>query len=216
MRQVRDVIRLKSAGMPTREIARRVERRVDGAVDDPPVRGGGPELAVARRRHRHRAGGPAVRRLRSQPGHPAGPAPAGRAGLGFMCTANSAQARDAVDPVGGIHRERARRVSLLALLRALPGLGRSTVGDDAPVACGRRQAVRRLCGRRRAGGDRPAHRRAARRADLRRGARRIELHLRAGDLDAGGSPIGSAATSAPSRRSAACRRCWCRTIPRSR
>jgi hypothetical protein len=37
----------------------------------------------------------------------------------------------------------------------------------------------------RAGGDRQAHRRTARRADLRRGARRIELHLRAGDLDAG-------------------------------
>jgi transposase len=33
------------------------------------------------------------------------------------------------------------------------------------------------------------------RADFRRGARRIELHLRAGDLDV-------------SRRSAACRRCW--------
>lgn len=37
-------------------------------------------------------------------------------------------------------------------------------GDHAPVARGRRQAVRRLCGRRRAGGDRPAHRRTALRA----------------------------------------------------
>ena len=59
-----------------------------------------------------------------------------------------------------------------------------------------------------------------RRADLRRGARRIELHLRAGDpafAGAGsgrrGAPTGSAATSAPSRRSAACRHCWCRTTP---
>jgi transposase len=30
-----------------------------------------------------------------------------------------------------------------------------------------------------------------------------------------GSPTGSAATSAPSRRSVACRRCWCPTTPRS-
>lgn len=36
-----------------------------------------------------------------------------------------------------------------------------------------------------AGGDRPAHWRTARRADLCRGARRIKLHLRAGDQDAG-------------------------------
>jgi transposase len=40
-------------------------------------------------------------------------------------------------------------------------------------------------GRRRAKGDRPADRRAARRVNLRRSTRRIELHLRAGDLDAG-------------------------------
>src|SRR6202795_197851 len=40
MRHVRDVIRLKSAGMPSREIARRVGTApFDGAVDDPPVRG---------------------------------------------------------------------------------------------------------------------------------------------------------------------------------
>ena len=55
------------------------------------------------------------------------------------------------------------------------------------------QAVRRLCRRRRAGGDRPAHRRIGEGADLRRRARRVELHLRAGDLDAGASPTGSAA-----------------------
>jgi hypothetical protein len=40
------------------------------------------------------------------------------------------------------------------------------------------------CRRRCAGGDRPAHRRAAKRSDLRRGAGRVELHLCASDLDA--------------------------------
>lgn len=42
MRHVRDVIRLRSAGMPTREIARRMGQPLDGAVDDPPIRGGAP------------------------------------------------------------------------------------------------------------------------------------------------------------------------------
>lgn len=45
--------------------------------------------------------------------------------------------------------------------------------------------VRRGATRCRAGGDRPAHRRAAQCADFRRGARRIELHVCAGDLDSG-------------------------------
>jgi hypothetical protein len=45
MHHVRDVIRLKSAGMPIRQIARRIG---GGAFNrpaaDPPVRGGGPDL----------------------------------------------------------------------------------------------------------------------------------------------------------------------------
>jgi hypothetical protein len=48
MRHVRDVMRLKSAGMPIREIARDGDSPVDGAVDNPPVRGGGADLAIAR------------------------------------------------------------------------------------------------------------------------------------------------------------------------
>jgi hypothetical protein len=48
MRHVRDVIRLKLAGMPSREIAAGGDGTFDGAVDDPPVRGIGAELAVAR------------------------------------------------------------------------------------------------------------------------------------------------------------------------
>jgi hypothetical protein len=61
MRHVRDVIRLKLAGMATRAIARRVSAAPSGAVDDPPVRGGRVDLAFARQHHRRGAGGPAVR-----------------------------------------------------------------------------------------------------------------------------------------------------------
>ncbi|MGY4179196.1 hypothetical protein ACVIHH_004487 [Bradyrhizobium sp. USDA 4518] len=95
MRHVRDVIRLKSAGMPTREIARRM------------------------------------------PGKP---------------------------PVGDDAQSHAAGHKLFV----------DYAGDSVPVV------IDRLTGER------------AQRADLRRGARRIELHLRAGDLDAGLSltPLG--------------------------
>ena len=39
--------------------------------------------------------------------------------------------------MGGVHRRGAWRVSLFAVLRVVPRLGRPVVGDDAPVACGR-------------------------------------------------------------------------------
>jgi hypothetical protein len=82
-----------------------------------------------------------------------------------------------------------------SLLRALPWLGRPAVGDDAPVARGRRQAVRRPCGRRR----------APRRSSSRCSAHRASPTRRR--LGRRGLPIGSAAMSAPSRPSAASRRC---------
>ncbi len=56
-------------------------------------------------------------------GNRPGPSPAGRAGLGGGASRAQAQARGAVDPVGGIHRKRPRWVSLSALLRTLPRLG---------------------------------------------------------------------------------------------
>ncbi len=61
--------------------------------------------------HRHGAGAPAVRRCGSRLRHPARPSPAGGAGLGGGASRAQAQARDAVDPVGGVHRGRTRRVT---------------------------------------------------------------------------------------------------------
>jgi hypothetical protein len=110
MRQVRDVIRLKSAGMPTREIARRV--------------GAAPSTVRS-----------TIRRFEA--------AVAGR------CPT----------------------ASLMVTMRQSHAAGDKLfvdyAGDGVPVVIDW------------------AHRRAAHRADFRRGARRIELHLRAGDLDAG-------------------------------
>src|SRR6266702_909044 len=172
MRHVRDVIRLKSAGMPTREIARRMGtapstvrlmiRRFEAAGLTWPLPDDITDTELEARLF---------------------------AGVGAGTSTRRGHRRQTEPDWAAVHRElkrkhvtlsivweeyiagRTRRVSLFALLRALPRLGRPPVGDDAPVACGRRQTVRRLCGRRRASGNRPAHRRAARRADLRRGAR---------------------------------------------
>ena len=101
-----------------------------------------------------------------------------------------------------VHRELRRKSVTLALLweeyktlhpdgaaiqlvlRSVPGLGREARPGDAPGAPRWREAVRRL--RRADGaGRRSRDRRGARRAGLRGRARRFELHLRRGDLDAG-------------------------------
>src|SRR5262249_61329836 len=50
-----------------------------------------------------------------------------------------AQARHPGDAVGRVHRAPSRRVSLFAVLRAVPQLGVATVGDDAASPCRRRQ-----------------------------------------------------------------------------
>ncbi|MGY2882946.1 hypothetical protein ACVIHI_000060 [Bradyrhizobium sp. USDA 4524] len=94
-----------------------------------PVRGRGPDLAAAARYDRRSLGSAAVRQVRHQ--QPARASAPRRARLGSRAPRAQAQAHDAVDPVGGVHCRRARRVPALALLRALPRLGGPPVGHDA-------------------------------------------------------------------------------------
>jgi hypothetical protein len=141
MRHVRDVIRLKLAGMATREIARRV----------------GAPSTVRLTIHRFEAAGltwplpdditDAVLEARLF------------ASAGAGSGTRRGHRRQAEPDWAAVHRELKRKhvtLSILweeyiasepggyryALLRTLPRLGGPAVGDDAPIACGRRQAVR--------------------------------------------------------------------------
>ena len=186
MRHVRDVIRLKSAGMSTREIARRVGtapstvrltiRRFEAAGLSWPLTDDITDTELEARLFVSAGAGPGTRR---------------------------GQRRLAEPDWASVHRELRRKHVTLAILweeyiASEPGgyrysrfcelyrawEGRLSVTMRQSHAAGDKLFVD-YAGDRRAGGDRPAHRRAAHRADLRRSARRIELHLRAGDLDAG-------------------------------
>src|SRR5690242_2597863 len=78
-----------------------------------------------------------------------------------------------------------RRVSLFALLRAVPQLGIAIVGHDAASSHRRRQAVCRLRRRHGAGDRRSAHRPGPCGADFCRRHGRLQFHLRRGELDPG-------------------------------
>ena len=213
MRQVRDVLRLKAAGVSGNEIARRV------GVASSTVRltlkrlaAAGLELAIAGRADRRGAGGAALHRGRQE----AGASPARRARLGGGSPRAEAQARHAADPVGRVHRAESRRVSLLALLRAVPGLGVAHLGHDAADPRRRRQAVCRLRRRHGAGDHRPADRQDPAGADLCRGAGRLQLHLCRGELDPGARRLDRRPHPRLRGDRRGAERCWCRTTPRSR
>ena len=115
MRQVRDVLRLNAAGVSGNEIARRVGV-ASSTVRLTLKRLAAAELAVAGRADRRGAGRAALYRGRQEVGAP----PSRRARLGGGSPRAEAQARHAADPVGRVHRAASRRVSLLAVLRAVP------------------------------------------------------------------------------------------------
>src|SRR6266496_2700531 len=128
MRQVRDVLRLNAAGVP-RQRDRAPGRRgaVDGSVDVEAARCRWARLAVADRDDRRGAGGAALYRGWQEAGSP----PPRRTRLGRGSPRAEAQARHAADPVGRVYRAAPRRVSLLAVLRTVPGLGLPDLGHDA-------------------------------------------------------------------------------------
>src|SRR6201995_2206809 len=113
---------------------------LDGAGD---VEAGGdrrPVLALAGEHERRGAGGGALRQSAQQ----TRPSADRGTGLGRRASRTEAQARHPIGPLGRIHRREPRRLQLLAVLRAFSLLREDTVGDDAPDACRRRAAVRRL------------------------------------------------------------------------
>ena len=106
-----------------------------------------------------------------------------RARLGSAGAGAQASRRQPADFVGGISGGPPGRLRLQPVLPAVPRVRAAAVADHAPAARRRAQGVRRLL--RQAGADcRSAHRRSAHGRDLRGGARRLQLHLRRGDVDA--------------------------------
>lgn len=87
---MRDVIRLKSARMSMREMARGVGSAPSTVrLTIRAFEAAGAELAVDRRRHRHGAGGPAFRQRGGLARHAAEPSPSRRSRTGRRRTASS-------------------------------------------------------------------------------------------------------------------------------
>ena len=120
--------------------------------------------------------------------------------------------RDPAVALGGLSRRADQpgrasgRLWIQPVLRSLHRLAPWRQRDDAPDPRGRREAVRGLRRRHRAG-VRWGDRRGAARARVRRGAGRVELHLRRGALERGAGGLESARTSTRSPFWAARRSC---------
>ena len=174
MRQVREVLRLKFAGVPTREIARRIG--VAASTARATISGGRPELALARRDDRRGAGDAALHAGRHEAGTPVS---GGRSPTGRRSIANSSASTSRCRSCG------TSTSSAIPTAIAIPGSANSTAPGRTSSrsrcvknACGGRQAVRRLRRRHGPGDHRPADRRDASGADLCGRPWRLELHLR--------------------------------------
>ena len=179
MRQLRQMLRLAREGVSAREIGRTLGVARSHRPGQPQAgRGGWPAVALAGRDHRSRSRAAPV----CASGRAAGLAPAGRAGLGLACARAEAARRQSDGAVGGVPGRPPGRVRLQPVLRPVPRVRAASLAGDAPAPCGRRQGVRRLLGQEGAH-RRPRDRGGARGRDLRRRARRLQPHLRRGDLD---------------------------------
>ena len=145
-----------------------------------------PALAVARRSRRRRAGAPALPAA-TKPAQPG----ATRV-VGGPCRAEAAGC-DPATAVGGVPDRAARRLRAEPVLRAL----RSS-GGAAARSCDSSMSPARSCSSTTPGRPcevvDPATGEVRQARDLRRRARRLELHLRRGDAGARRCPTGSAAT----------------------
>ena len=110
---------------------------------------------------------------------------AGAADAGVRVPAHRAEeaGRDAGAAPPRVPGEAAGRLPVHPILRALPDLAEGPRPDDAAGAQGRREALRRLLGEE-AAHRRPEDRRRDRGRAVRRGAGRVELHVRRGDAHA--------------------------------
>ena len=179
MRKIREVLRLYfAAALSIRAIARSLGTS-PSTVGEYLRRAkvAGLELAGTRGDRRRRAGAPAVS------GAPVEPHVASAAGVERGAPGAAGQERNAGLALGRVQGDPSRGVAVQPVLRAVPGMGWKARPGDAPGAPRRREAVHRL--RRADGaGGRPRDRRGASSAGLRGRARRLELHLRRGHLDA--------------------------------
>ena len=207
MRKIRDVLRLTAGGMSKRKIAASLSIGATAAGDClRRARRAGLALAAARgadatrrwRRRSTRRRAVAAKDQRPQPDWPTIHRELQPAG------------RDAAAAVGGVPRPRTPTATATAGSASSTGAweGRLSPTMRQTHVAGERlfvdyagttlEVIDAATGEVRAG------------AAVRRRARRVELHLCRGDLDADACPTGSARTRAPSPSSAACRRRWCR------
>ena len=115
--------------------------------------------------------------------------------LGHGAAGAEAEGRHAPTALARVQDAAPRRLSVHAVLRALPHVGRDAGAGAAPSARRRRTRVRRL--RRPDDARRRCHdRRGARGPNLRRRARGESSHLRRSDVDADARRTGSARTCA--------------------